>query len=87
MISVFRNFYIIKETICKKQRTCEANPESENNSLAFTCCVKTVSLNHFKLVWVVVLHMTVKASCEPTYKNEEICCFHVESYFEPTVKN
>ena len=42
-----------------RQRTRRANPAGENSSFIFTVCVKSVSLYHFKLAYV-VLHMAVK---------------------------
>ena len=39
--------------------TCEANAAGENSSFIFTVCVKSVSLYHFKLAYV-VLQMAVK---------------------------
>ena len=41
------------------KRTCEANAAGENSSFIFIVCVKSVSLYHFELAYV-VLHMAVK---------------------------
>ena len=40
-------------------RTCEVNPVGENRSFIFTVYVKSVSLYHFKLAYI-MLHMAVK---------------------------
>ena len=50
------------------QKTCEANAASENSSLIFAACVKSVPLYHLKLAYV-VLHMAVKEFFE-TYFQE-----------------
>ena len=41
------------------KRTCEANPAGESSSFILAVFVKSVSLYHFKLAYV-VLHMAVK---------------------------
>ena len=43
----------------------------KKTSLILTCCIKTVSLYHFKLVSVVLL-MNVKEFLNPASKNGEI---------------
>ena len=50
---------ILKSSITKKayvarERTCEANPASENSLLIFTVCVKSVPIYHAKLAYVVL---------------------------------
>ena len=49
-----------------KQRTCEADPVSENSSFVFTVDVKSVLLYHFKLAYV-ILHVTVKMFLETRF--------------------
>ena len=53
------HFTVDSKTIGKTEKTCEANPASENSSFIFTFCVKSVPLYHFKLAYV-VLPMAVK---------------------------
>ena len=45
------------------KRTCEANPAGENSSFIFRVGAKSVSIYHFKLVYV-VLYMAVKEFLE-----------------------
>ena len=63
------------------QRTCEANPASENGSVIFRVCLKPVSFYYFKLAYV-VLHMVVKTLSKTTSKNGEIDRFNLEIHFD-----
>ena len=47
-------------------KTCEANSVGENSSFISPCCIKSVSLYHFKLLYV-VLHMTLKEFLETLF--------------------
>ena len=59
MIQNYIFIIALKEKSVESQKTCEANTAGENSSFIFTVCVKSVSLYHFKLAYV-VLHMAVK---------------------------
>ena len=59
---------LLSERVCSCaclgfERTCEANPASENSSFIFTVCVKSVSLCHFK-------HAYDSCLCSSTYSGQ-----------------
>ena len=52
---------------------------------SFLVCVKSVSLYHFKLAYI-VLHMAVKEFSKILSKNREIGRFNLQNHFRSTLK-
>ena len=60
------------------QRTCEVNRMGENSSFIFTCCVKTVPVYDFKLVWA-VLDPSFKEYFKPLTDKSKLAMFYSQS--------